>query len=471
MNGFLILVIYATIMIFTTVLFTKKEKSTEGFLVGNRNIGVLRGAMSIAATWIWAPALFVSAEKSYSFGWMGLFWFLVPNILCLLLFIPFAKKIRNYAPKGITLSGYMGKRYNSKKVKGIYWTQMFFLAVLSTAVQLLAGGKILSLITGIPLLPMTMILGVIAFSYSQFSGIKASVATDAVQMVFMLGICLLFVPWALHKPDGIHYMLNGLQGLTKDCGGFFDRRGIEFFLAFGLPTTIGLLAGPFGDQSFWQRAFSIKEKKLGKAFGLGAVMFAIVPLSMGILGFIASGSGYEAVDKGIVNFELISHMFPQWCTYLFLFMIISGLLSTIDSNLCAVASLTSDYVSGNKTLRYAKMLMVAVLMLGTVIANKNGISVTHLFLFYGTVRATTMLPTVLTLCNVSLKEKGVFWGVILSFVIGLPVFAYGASIGNPVIKTIGSLLTLILSGTIALLARKGGSKVATDIKKKTVHYK
>ena len=33
---------------------------------------------------------------------------------------------------------------------------------------------------------MTVIMAVIAFSYSQFSGIKASMLTDAIQMVFML---------------------------------------------------------------------------------------------------------------------------------------------------------------------------------------------------------------------------------------------------------------------------------------------
>ncbi len=27
-------------------------------------------------------------------GWPGLFWFLVPNVLCLLIFVPFGKKMR-----------------------------------------------------------------------------------------------------------------------------------------------------------------------------------------------------------------------------------------------------------------------------------------------------------------------------------------------------------------------------------------
>ena len=49
------------------------------------------------------------------------------------------------------------------------------------------------------------------------------------------------------------------------------------FLGFGLPTAIGLISGPFGDQSFWQRVFSIKERYIGRAFLIGALVFGVVP--------------------------------------------------------------------------------------------------------------------------------------------------------------------------------------------------
>lgn len=106
MNGVTILFVYAVIMILATVILTKKEKNVERFCVGSRSENWLMSALSIAATWIWAPALFVSTEKAYSTGWVGLFWFLVPNALCLVIFIPFAKRIRKEMPEGMTLSGY-----------------------------------------------------------------------------------------------------------------------------------------------------------------------------------------------------------------------------------------------------------------------------------------------------------------------------------------------------------------------------
>lgn len=152
MFGIVILAVYAVLMIGVTLMFTRKTTDAEGFHVADRRIGSVIAAMSIAATWIWAPSLFTSSEMAYTRGIPGMFWFTVPNVLCLILFIPFAKRIRAQYPEGITLTGYMAERYHSGKVKGVYSFQLGALTVLSTAVQLLAGGKTLALINGAAIL-------------------------------------------------------------------------------------------------------------------------------------------------------------------------------------------------------------------------------------------------------------------------------------------------------------------------------
>ena len=455
MYGIVVLIVYALLMIGATLLFTKKSKGTS-FHVADRNIGGLISSFSIASTWIWAPSLFTSAEKAYINGIPGLFWFLVPNVLCLIFYIPFAKKMRKVMPEGVTLSGYMGEKYDNK-VKHIYQFQLGSLSILSTAVQLLAGSKILNAITGIPFWMLTIILAVIAFSYSQFSGIKASVITDVVQMIIILLGCALIVPWLLCKCNGVTTLLNGLNGLTGDFESLFDNNGLNVFLAFGLPTTIGLISGPFGDQSFWQRTFSIKEKSIGKSYFFGALLFGIVPLSLGCVGYIAAGSGFVATDASMINFEFISKMLPSWIIIPFLFMILSGLLSTVDSNLCSAASLTTDAEkkqTGEENAKTSKIVMLALLTIAILVANIPGLTVTHLFMFYGTLRASTLFITILSLKDKKLTSKGVFIGVLCSMVIGLPIFAYGSLTNNAIYKTIGSLLSVLLSGTIALILSK-----------------
>lgn len=451
MYGLIVLLIYALIMIGATVFFTKKTKNTDDFHVANRNLGTVISMLSIAATWIWAPALFVSSTQAYKTGIPGLFWFLIPNVLCLMFFIPFAKKIRKEMPNGVTLSGYMGETYQSNKVKGIYIFQLGGLSVLSTAVQLLAGSQVLHLLTGIPFWLITILLALIAFSYSQFSGIKASVTTDVIQIGMILIGCAIILPLSLKYSGGMSTLLNGLGGITGEYPSLFDKSGLAVLLSYGLPTTIGLISGPFGDQSFWQRTFSIKKNSIGKAFFFGALIFGLVPLSMGLVGYIAAGAGFLATDSSMVNFEFISSILPQWVLVPFLFMIISGLLSTVDSNLCSAASFTCDFAIKDKqdNIKKSKLVMFALLVIAICIANIPGITVTHLFLFYGTFRASTLLPTVLTLKGKKLSSNGIFIGILCSLFIGLPVYSVGALCSIPLLQTTGSLLSLSLSGIVA----------------------
>ena len=266
---------YTAIMLLSTTIFTKREYNIEKFCVGSRNTGWLVSALSIAATWIWAPALFTSTENAYTKGFAGLFWFLVPNVLCLILFIPFAKRIREEMPEGITLSGYMYKKYDSKPVRNMYLFQLGALSALSTGVQLLAGSRILSMLSGVPFAVMTVIMAVIAYSYSQFSGIKASILTDAIQMIFMLAVSVCFAVFGIKNGGGMETLAAGFGGAAGDAGSLFSERGLEIFLGFGLPTTIGLLSGPFGDQCFWQRAFCVKKDRIGRAFFSGALLFGV----------------------------------------------------------------------------------------------------------------------------------------------------------------------------------------------------
>jgi Na+/proline symporter len=171
---------------------------------------------------------------------------------------------------------------------------------------------------------------------------------------------------------------------------------------------------------------------------------------MGILGFVGAGMGYDAADTGVINFELVNALLPAWAVIPFLFMIVSGLLSTIDSNLCAVSSLTTDIVK-EKALGRMKLSMVLLLAVGIVIANIPGLTVTHLFLMYGTLRASTLLPTVFTLKGINLEPRGVVIGIMSAMAVGLPVFGYGNIKGIAAYKTAGSLLTVLLSGVLALM--------------------
>lgn len=467
-QGMILMMGYGIIAFAISWLFSRhSHRNKLQFLVANRSLGKWEAAFSISATWIWAPALFIAAQKAYTQGLAGLFWFTVPNVLCLIIFAFFAEKLRQKMPSGFTLSDYMRERF-SNRVQNLYMVELVGLAACSFGVQLLAGGKIISALTRIPFFWVTVVLAVISLSYSVFSGIKASVVTDYAQMVWILLVGFTLIPWAIGKAGGMEVVIKGLGGVSGEFANIFSAKGLEVAVAFGIPVTIGLLAGPFGDQSFWQRAFATKQEHVKSAFIWGAIIFALVPLLMSLTGFTAAGKGWAVADVARTNLEAVMKLLPTWTLIPFVYMLLSGLVSTQDSNLCSIASIVghdivnrrkSSFSPSRKTkesevmfLSRLSMILLVIVTIG--IANLPGIRILHLFLFYGTLRASTLLPTIITLLSGRVHEGGVFWGILVSFLVGLPIFAFGNITNRTAWVVAGSLITVLSSGTITLLASK-----------------
>jgi Na+/proline symporter len=412
----------------------------EGFLVAHRRVAFAAAGLAIASNWVWAPSLFVSAQQAYQNGLWGLAWFTIPNVLCLLLFAAFAALIRERVPDGYTLPAYMRDRHGPA-VHRLYLTQMGLLALGSFAVQLLAGGVFIAQVTGLAFVPLTIGLAVFALSYSLIGGLRASLASDWLQMLIILAIAAVIVPWVIIESGGYSTAVAGF-------GGTSGKDPLLIALSFGIPTTIGLLSGPFGDQSFWQRTWATEAGRVKAAFIVAAAAFAVVPLTLGQLGFIAGGAGIPVESAQTVNITTVQFYLPAWTTIPFAVLILAGLVSTLDSMAVAFGSLVGHDGTRDveRAVTRARWGMVALGIGGVLIANIPGMTIVGLFIIYGTVRASTFWPTILTLRSDRVRGRWVAWGIGLAIAIGLPVSAYGNLRGEwPAIIT-ASLLVWALSG-------------------------
>lgn len=451
-EGLVLLGLFAATMFGVTEWRRRSRITKTSYLVADRQVGWRPAAFSIAATWIWAPALFVAAQQGYTNGWVGVFWFTVPNVACLVVFAFFAARIRRKYPEGFTLSGYVRDRLSSRAHKA-YLVAFGLLAVCSFAVQLLAGGLIVATLTGLPFLLVTLILTGTVVAYSLRSGLGASIRTDYAQMVIIAVVGLVLAPWVVLEA-GLGTVAAGLTGVEGNMTSLITGPGAGVFWSFGLATSIGLLSGPFGDQSFWQRAWAVKERDVKKAFVAGAAIFAVVPLTMSLLGFAAAGSGVLVDNPQLTNLQAILQWLPAWTVIPFLWFILSGLTSTLDSNLCSVASLAGHDLTraDHNVVRNARWAMVLLAVVATALANAPGLLIVQLFVFYGTLRASTLLPTVLMLSwRKAIHEAGVFWGVVAALAVGVPLAAYGNILGGgPAFIVGGALATLALSGGVTV---------------------
>jgi urea-proton symporter len=430
-----------------TFLVTK-----DSFLVSNRNIQTLIASCSIASMWIMLPALFISAIKAYELGIDGLFWFLFPNTLILILFAYLAVRVRDELPNGYTFSAYM-QQATSRRVQTLYLIEQLGIKVYGMAQQLLVVSTLFTLLFGGSYLLISIILAIGTLSYIIHSGFKFEITLDCFKLAFLYLILLPIVYWTIGATP-FHLSFSGISGRF---GNLFDMNGLQVFLTFGIPSCLILFSAPLGDQSFWQRTFSIKRENLKKSFFISSILFLIVPLSVGFLGFVAAGAGLTAVNIQFINIETVKTFLPSYIVFPFITILIAGVLSVLANNLTSVSSffahdfLLKKQATDKMAVKNGRLGMILTVICAIGVANIPGISFTTLWLSWGTLRAATMLPTLFTiLSRHKYKESTVFYGIIVAWCL-IPFYIYGSLTGNIPFILIGGALFLGSSGLPMIL--------------------
>ncbi len=83
-----------------------------------------------------------------------------------------------------------------------------------------------------------------------------------------------------------------------------------------------------------------------------------------------------------------------------------------------------------------------------------GFGLKHLWWIFNTVAACVVVPTILSLYWKRLDERGVFWGVLVASVAGIPLFVYGNIIDKPVWIVGASLFIIAVSAAFCLIMPK-----------------
>lgn len=460
-NGWLLLWGYSLAMLALVVVGTRRERSAEEYLVANRQVGVWAGALSMAATWIWAPAIFVCSQKSYQQGLAGIFWFTVPNVLCFFTFVPVALRARRLMPKSYSLPDFIWRRFRGNRAAHL---SFLFISIGITITGIisnsLAGGMLLHSLSGVDQNRAIVAFAAIALFYSVWRGLPGSIVTDVVQMCLILALALILVPWTLVEAGGWSTVAGGLSGV----GGSQNIFDPWIAYSFGIPATIGLLSGPICDQMFYQRAMATREGSITRTFIYAGLLFAAVPIILSIFGFIganpAVSSELPAGDPQLIGVQVVSHFLPRWTLVGFAIMALCGLSSTLDSAYCAAGSLYSvdlyrryfrPTATDQQVLRASKVGMLLIGMAGTAVAILPGVQLLWIFLVYGVLAAAGAVPAVLSLFWRRVTARGVFLGTTLSVLAGLPLSIYANATASPHLVVLATVATSVISLVVTLL--------------------
>ncbi len=483
--GFILLFVFAAVMIFITSFASRGKiwHTASGFMAAGRNVPWWLGAISIAVTWIWAPALFVSTQQAYQQGIPGLFWFVFPNMLSLMVIAPLAVKIRDLLPAGYTQPEWIEKRFD-KGTRNLFLVPFFWYQVMAVTVQLYAGGNIFSLLTGVPLFAVMTVLAATTLIYSLISGMRASIVTDFLQYGLILIAIIVIVPWTISAAGGAQAILGGIGGVTGEHKSLFDA---QVAFNFGIVTSIGLISGSLSDQQHWQRAFAIKKSGLIRAYIVAGLLFGIVPIAIALLGFIGANPAFgislpAGVDASMIGVAVVRHFLPAWAVIAFLVMMLGGLCATLDSGMCAAGALyamnctrysyeemqvhekdargepltvaeeTIKGILDQKIIQRGRLAMVGVTLIGFLIAalvvEIPSFGLKYLWWVFNTIAACVAAPIVLSFYWKRVTSLGVKVGVTIALVGGIPLFVYSNlndMIGLTVASSVGIVAVTVLS--------------------------
>ncbi len=407
----------------------KRKENADGYMTAGNKIGFGISAASMTATWIWASSMYASATSGYTYGVSGPIHYGLWGALMILFIYPFGKRIRQVAPKAHTLAEVMHARHGRSSQLMLAGSNVVG-SVISLMSNFIAGGVVIAMLS-----PFTFIQGVLAVAsgvllYTLWSGFRASVLTDFVQVMAMFGAVVVIVPFIFFAADFPSAFETGAGNLTAEQSSFFSS---EAFFNQGAPYIAAVLAYAIGNQTIAQRLFAVREDLIKPTFITATVGYGAMVIGVGMLGVLALYLGFEPTDGNSNNLipEMAVAYLPAVLLAVFFVMIIGALSSTADSDLSALSSIVmadvyGQNVAGKKKANPRTMLLVGriTMVVATAIAvcfASLQLNILDLLVFVGALWGCLVFPVLASFYWDKVTNKAFTTAVLTALAIFIPV--------------------------------------------------
>lgn len=412
-----------------SVRIGKKNENADGYMTAGNKLGFGISAASMTATWIWASSMYASATSGYTYGISGPIHYGLWGALMILFIYPFGRRIRAVAPKAHTLAEVMFARHGRSSQLMLAGSNVVG-SIISLMSNFLAGGVLIALLSPLNFIQgvFTVALGVLL--YSLWSGFRASVLTDFVQVVAMLGAVVVIVPVIFFAAGFPAAFEVGAANLTAQQSNFFSS---EAFLKQGAPYIAAVLAYAIGNQTIAQRLFAVDERLIKPTFITATVGYGATVIGIGMLGVLALYLGIEPVDGDVNNIipQMALTYLPPILLVLFFIMVIGALSSTADSDLAALSSIAmadvyGQNVAGKKNANPRTMLLIGriTMVLATALAISFAslqLSILDLLVFVGALWGALVFPVIASFYWKKVTNKAFTVSVLVALACFLPV--------------------------------------------------
>ena len=374
--------------IFFLVLFTvvgmyaatQKQDTTTDYLLAGRKVNAWAIALSALSTG--QSGFLFTAQVGYAYTqglsaiWLAIGWAIGDWLAWTLVF----KRLRlvSEASESETVPAFL-----AQKQPGYRWISVisalitiFFLGTYAAA-QLLAGSKALNSLFGWDLAWGIVIGAVIVVIYCFSGGIRASIWTDSVQTIVMMGALLLLFFVTILTGGGIDNIFSNLEQIDSNLVALFPSDLAWGFVPFFVGWTVAGF-GAVGQPHIVVRAMALDSAdNMGKARDIRTICGIITAFTAIFIGLSGRILLPALEDPELALLDLSQNLLPGVLVGVMLAGLFAATISTADSQILSCsAALTQDLFPGlAKSYRFAKIgtLVVTAIVLAIALINNDSV--------------------------------------------------------------------------------------------------
>lgn len=456
-----IIVVFLLSMVLLGFWASKGQKTGDDFLVGGRRFGILTTSATQIATSFGGGVMLAQVGIGYRYGFSVLVYSSIAAPLGVFLLARFYSewlRRQNF----YTTTDWMCFQYGETKfLRALTSTVVSFYALASWVAQPVAAGKLLNVITGLPLEYGIILAAAVVIIYTMTGGIIAVAYTDIAQLALMLLAIFVLLPTVVMEAGGLQSVFAAVppENLTLNAVG--DDVLLAWFLA--------VLPGQMVKQTYHQRIFSARDEKIAKQ---GLYNLSIASCLQGVWAALMGMSIYALnqtlVDEEHASIWVIQYALPPVVAALALAAIVAATVSSADSSLhSASAAFTRDFyqkifrpnAKDKDVVMVSKICVLVVGVLGIVVGVSMASVLQALLLGYSITAAGLFFPLILGHLWRGANRVGAIWGIISGVAITV-FFKLSDDMLPPLLPPISAGLLGSLIATVA--GSLIGSKFARD---------
>lgn len=353
--GWILITVYAAVIIFFVVRGALKIKNISDYAVGNINFSPVSVGLALAASMTSAATFIINPGFIALYGFSAIISYaIVLPLAAVTSLIILTKGFRKHGStvKALTMAQWMSTKYNSKGF-GLFFG--FLSLLLITFIVLISVGltKVLSKTLDVNELYVLVGIVVFIFGYMMFGGANSMVYTNTIQAILMLIVAFILLGSGYeHFSNGIHGFIDKLKMIdpklvmTTNESSFLFRDYFEIFIA-QIIIGVAIVCQPH----IITKSLLLKTDKDVNRYLIVGVVVELIFFLVVITGLYARLSfpdltfnGTPLKMDGIISAYVVKE-FPVYIGLLVIMGLISAGISTLEGLIQSLSTtITSDII-------------------------------------------------------------------------------------------------------------------------------